>query len=68
MNRQNSTFCEAEIRRALSSWLLVEHAESDTVVIKELGVCRGQVPGIGRKPVCEGASCRKTLVGDCFRN
>ena len=43
MTRQDSTFCDAQIRRALHSWLLVKHAaEADTVVIDELGVCRGQ--------------------------
>ena len=44
MNRQDSTFRDADIRQALRSWLLVKHAaEADTVVIEELGVCRGQV-------------------------
>lgn len=43
MNGQDSTFSDAEIRRALRSWLRVKHAaEADTVVIEELGVCRGQ--------------------------
>ena len=44
MNRQDSTFCDADIRRALRSWLRVKHAaEADSVVIEELGVCRGKV-------------------------
>ncbi len=44
MNRQNIPFRDAEIRQALRSWLRIKHAtESDTVVIDELGVCRGQV-------------------------
>ena len=43
MNRKGGTFCDAEIRRALRSWLRVKHAaEADTVIIEELGVCRGQ--------------------------
>ena len=44
MSKQDGTFGDAEIRRALRSRLLVKHAdEADTVVIEELGVCRGQV-------------------------
>lgn len=37
-------FGDAEVRVALRSHLLTEHAhETDTVVIEELGLCRGQV-------------------------
>ena len=43
MNKQDTAFREAEIRRALRLWLLAKHAaEADTFVFEELGVCRGQ--------------------------
>jgi len=35
---------DSDIRPALRSWLMVKHArEADTIVLEELGVCRGKV-------------------------
>ena len=44
MNRTEVTFGDAEIRSALRARLRIEHrGEADTVIIEELGFCRGQV-------------------------
>lgn len=44
MSNETSILSDREIRPALRSWLDVEHAnEADTVVIEELGACRGKV-------------------------
>lgn len=43
MARSNITLGDAEIRLALRARLLVDHGDKDTMVIEELGVCRGQV-------------------------
>ena len=44
MTKHGATFGDAEIRSALRARLLVEEADkADTVVIEELGLCRGQV-------------------------
>lgn len=44
MSKEGVILGDADIRRALRLWLLARHAaETDTVVIEELGVCRGQV-------------------------
>ena len=44
MSKERAILTDADIRLALRSWLLVEYAdETDTVVIEELGICRGQV-------------------------
>ena len=41
---KNVVLCDSAIRPALRSWLFLKHAnEFDTVLIDELGLCRGQV-------------------------
>ncbi len=44
MNRMEVVFGDAEIRSALRSRLHIEHGgDADTVIMEELGFCRGQV-------------------------
>ncbi len=43
MVRFDVAFGDAEIRSALRAHLLVDHGDKDTMVVEELGVCRGQV-------------------------
>src|SRR3990172_5976308 len=44
MNRLEEIYGDAEIRSALRAHLRIEHrGEADTVIIEELGFCRGQV-------------------------
>ena len=43
MARFDGAFGDAEIRSALRAHLLVDHGDKDTMVVEELGVCRGQV-------------------------
>jgi len=44
MSKVDAILGDADIRPALRSWLHKEHAHnSDTVLIEELGLCRGQV-------------------------